>query len=523
MDFFNFLITMRLLRCPCCRDQSPRRARLRQAAPGFEPGEAPTLLVMKCRTFFVFALAATAVGGARGETLARPSSGAESSQLERLLGDIKHPAPWLNWGGDLRVRNEYFDNGLTLNPHNPLHEQDYFRIRGRVWASLTPVEDLSLNVRLANETREWLKPAGYTVYAGHSGLDLRDGIFDNLNLQWRNVLGQPATLTVGRQDIILGDGWLLGDGTPFDGSWTYFLDAARLTYDFKDQHTTVDVIGILQDARDNGWLETINADQNLPESEQNEKGAILWVANKSLKPANLDGYFIYKQDRAANGIAQKFHPENADIYTLGARIGGQAGTNWKYSVEAAYQFGDRQDLSIRYPAVSRDYRNLSAFGLTSKLAYLFKDPLNNQLAFSYEFLSGDDPSSKTDEAFDNLWGRYPRWSELGLYSYAAETRIGNEANLHRFGPTWSFSPLKRMDFSASYFALFADQSVATRGSSTLFTQSGNFRGHFVQAILKYKLSQHLSAHLWSEVQFPGDYYVYRQAWSFLRGEVMLTF
>ena len=29
-------------------------------------------------------------------------------------------------------------------------------------------------------------------------------------------------LTVGRQDIFLGDGWLVGDGTPEDGSFTYF-------------------------------------------------------------------------------------------------------------------------------------------------------------------------------------------------------------------------------------------------------------------------------------------------------------
>ena len=29
---------------------------------------------------------------------------------------IKQPVPWMNWGGDLRVRNEYFNNLLTLNP-----------------------------------------------------------------------------------------------------------------------------------------------------------------------------------------------------------------------------------------------------------------------------------------------------------------------------------------------------------------------------------------------------------------------
>ena len=67
---------------------------------------------------------------------------------------------------------------------------------------------------------------------------MTEGIFDSLNVQWKNILQQPATLTVGRQDILLGDGWLVGEGTPYDGSWTAYLDSARLTYEMKEQHTT---------------------------------------------------------------------------------------------------------------------------------------------------------------------------------------------------------------------------------------------------------------------------------------------
>ncbi len=460
--------------------------------------------------------------------------------IEQTIKDIKNPVPWLSWGADMRIREEYFDNMLTLSPNNPLHEQNYLRFRGRIWASVTPVEDLSLNVRLVDEVREWLRPAGYTPMSAYPsnptkgaqarpGLDWRDGIFDNLNVQWRHVLEQPATLTVGRQDLFLGDGWLVGDGTPGDGSWTYFLDAARLTYDLKEQHTTIDVIGIMQDAHDNGWLETINANQYLIETEQNEKGAILWVANKSIKEANIDGYFIYKHDNAISDFAfgsdagKKFRPDNADIYTLGGRVTGLVSEHWKYSAEGAYQFGEKQDPSIQYPSSSRDYRDINAFGFNGKVSYLLKDELNNQFGFAYEFLSGDDPKTKDDEMFDNLWGRWPRWSEIGLYSFAAETRIGNEANLHRFGPTWSIDPVKDLNFGAAYFALFAEEDVATRGPKPLFTGTGNFRGHFLQAVLKYKLSKHVMAHFWTEFQFPGDYYVSRHPWYFIRPEIMFTF
>jgi hypothetical protein len=111
-----------------------------------------------------------------------------------------------------------------------------------------------------------------------------------------------------------------------------------------------------------------------------------------------------------------------------------------------------------------------------------------------------------------------------IYGYVNETRVGQMDNLHRIGPTWSFTPIKDMQFSLSYYALFADQSLPT--TQTLpgaYTDKGNFRGHYLQSILKYKFSQHMSGHLWSEFLFPGNYYVSSQMMTFLRAEVMFTF
>lgn len=452
---------------------------------------------------------------------------ADLSPFEKTLKDIKDPVSWLSWGSDLRLRNEYFDEILALNPRNSLHEQDYFRFRARLWASVTPVENLSLNARLATEPREWLRPAGYTPMKGHSGLDMTEGVLDNLNVKWGNILGQPLALVVGRQDLLIGDGWLVGDGTPYDGSWTYFLDAARMSYELKEQHTLIEAIGIIQDAKDDGWLRTIN-DQDRFLTEQNEKGAILSIGNTSLKSISPTAYFVYKHDDRASGFDPVHNPaprggDNADIYTVGGRLQGLLGGHWKYWVEGAYQFGQKQDVIVQYPAPSSAYRDIDAFGANTKLSYLFHDSWNNQLMLSYEFLSGDDPKSGNDEMFDVLWGRWPRWSEIGLYSFAAETRIGQEANLHRLGPTWSVDPTKALNLSASYFALFSQQDVATRGAPGLFSGTGNFRGHFLQAVLKYKFSRHVSGHLWSEFEFPGDYYVSRAVMSFLRAELAFTF
>ena len=460
--------------------------------------------------------------------------------MEQLVQDIKNPVSWMTWGGDLRLRNEYFDNAESLSPDNrskasALHEQDYFRFRARIYTAITPFKDLTVNARVATEPREWLNPAAYTTYKGHSGLDWQYGIIDNLNVQWRNILNQPATFTVGRQELNLNDNWLTGDGTPNDGSATAFLDMARLTYDLKDQQTTIDLIGILQYARDNTWLPIINGGEERLLADQNEKGAILNISNKSIKQANLDGYFIYKHDdRLNNPIPANISNmgDNADIYTVGGRLSGLVFDHWKYSAEGAYQFGEKQDPSLKHDdsnGVNQDFRDIDAFGFNSKAAYLFNDCMSNQVGIAYEYLSGDNPGTTgKDEMFDVLWGRYPRFNELqNIYSYIFETRVAQIANLQRVGPTWAITPMRNMDFSASYFALFADQKVPTRANlaaaGNVFTDTGSFRGHSIQTLLKYRFSQHLSGHLQGELLFPGDYYVSRNTMAFARAELNFSF
>jgi hypothetical protein len=479
------------------------------------------------------------------------------SALEQSIQDIKNPVPWLSWGGDLRIRDEYFDNALSLGIHpgavaafGNVHANDYFRFRGRIWASLMPTNDFTLNLRLSAEPREFLEHSTMDTYYGKSGMQWRYGIIDTLNVQWKNAFNLPATLTVGRQDIFLGDGFLVGDGTPEDGSFTYFLDAARVTYRLDDLHTTIDAIGLMQFARPDAWLPTLGSSEGLANgnsqpmllTDQNEKGAILWINNKSLDYANFDGYFIYKHDTLLHNPPAPTFGDSGDIYTVGGRLSGVVEERWKYSVEGAYQFGRKQDPLLNLGGLNPDlsasaqttgHRDLDAYALNSKFTYQFKDPLNDQLSLSYEFLSGDNPNSKGDEMFDVLWGRWPSWSEMyNIYSYVQETRVGQTANLHRIGPTWTLNPMPKMEFDLSYFLLLADQDKPTRDlnnafgglrAQSAFSNSGDDRGQYLQAILKYKFNQHLSGHLWSEFLFPGDFYANHEVISFLRAEVMLTF
>jgi hypothetical protein len=466
--------------------------------------------------------------------------------FDQWVKDTKNLVVPITWGADVRLRNEDVINALTLSDGGARHEQDYFRFRERIWASAMPVTNVSINLRLAAEQREWMKPANAGQYGYRSGFEERYGILDNANLKWKNIMDQPLSITAGRQDIALGDPddwWLVMDGTPGDGSWTFFLDSIRTTYELKDAQTKVDVIYIYQNALPDEWVPTIgeSSDNTSPLgkrpyylTEQNEQGVILYLSNKSIKNAQIDGYLIYKHDNRTD-TSLISNGDNADIYTFGSKVTGTPADHWSYSAEGAYQFGNKQDPKVlpAYVNVANGWRKIDAYAGKLRVNYLFKDQMQNQVSLVGEFLSGDDPNSKgKDEMFDVLWGRYPRWTELGTWSYAAETagKYLQMNNLGRVGLNWNVTPVKGLNFNAMYNALFAPESTPTRditGTSPAnperFSKNGNFRGHYVQGILKYQWNKYVTAQVKGELLLEGDYYAQRDVMSFLRTELTFTF
>ncbi|NLX04216.1 MAG: alginate export family protein [Phycisphaerae bacterium] len=434
-----------------------------------------------------------------------PPSGLEfSPEVESFIAQLKQPVPWFKWGVDQRLRDEYLHNVVFLNTHDNRApaDENYGRWRTRLWGTLSPVEDIDINARLTWEWRNYCTPPGkLSINAEESEV-----LLDTANVVWHNMFGQPVDMVVGRQDIVLGNGWLVLDGTPLDGSRTIYFDAVRFTAKLEESKTNIDLIYIDQAADPSDRVKPFN-DQDALVTEQDERGAILWVTNKSLVPnAEVGGYFIYKHmnAEAANG-------DTGNIYTYGGRITGDLDEHWNYYAELAQQLGhkNRQDVC--------------ALGFNSKLTYKFNDKYNNQLRVGYEFLSGDEPGTdSTNEAWDNLWGRWPQFTEILIRTYTRETRIAQVTNMHRLGFGWTVYPHEKIEMCTDYNLLFADEnSYRDRWG---FSDSGCFRGQLLSWLLRYKINKHVSGHLVSEFFFPGDYYTdeSNDPAVFLRAEVVLS-
>lgn len=435
-----------------------------------------------------------------------------------------HPFDGLEMGLDFRIRNEYNHNTSSLNdqygdtastkPGN-WNEENGQRYRTRwstIW-KLTEDGDVTFNTRLVWEfwTMNTERIGSRSTPSSDQNLDLREMIFDRMNLTFKNAFDAPMTLVIGRQDIMLGTGWLVGDGTPKDGSRTVFFDAARATVDLTEK-TQLDIIGITQYDDEETWLKPFDHQDYLSlTNKTDENGFIAYLTDKSFDNTQLEGYYIYKKDEPSN--YSKFWSDrgkfwsstspglDAEIHTFGGRVDQNLDENWSYSAELAKQFG------------TKDKESMKGLGSNNKLVYAFNDELKNELRTQYEYLSGNDPDSKANEAFDPLWGEWAqpqRGGDMMPNMYTLETTKGEVTNLHRVGFGHTFKPIKDWSFLTDYNLLWADENTragqSTANNGVKFANSGNFRGQMVSWMARYSCCKSFVTYFQFDYFIPGSYY-----------------
>ena len=401
------------------------------------------------------------------------------------------------------MRDEYFNNAYTLDSTAPRHEQSYQRVRERLWLTVPVAAEATLNVRLTMENYDWDRDSFKAPY--RKGWVTSEAVIDQLNCFWRHPFTLPVTLVIGRQDIMLGDGWLVSEGTPLDGSRTLFFDAARATLQLS-KRTTVNFIWVDQTARNRGRLPILN-NQNIALEEQNDRSGLIYFSTRSLSEIQMDAYFIRRDTSRVlpNG-------DDARYSVPGLRVIATPTPHWQFKGETAGESGTKNNRILR------------AWGFLGQATWLSGDASSDKFRVSAEALSGDRPGTTRDEQFDVIWGRFPRWGEVPAMLYKLETRIGQFGNLLRAGPGWSSHLARRCDVALDYNALWAMENNCSTANG-YFSAAGRFRGHAVRSVLKYRFSSHWDGTLQGEVFVPGCYYnkSKQDAVAFVRAESVWSF
>lgn len=432
-----------------------------------------------------------------------------------FMDTFHNPMEGVTMGLDLRLREVYARDIFSLNDSygdgaadgtGPGNWNNYHWQRYRTrWSTKWAIdEDIDFNMRLTWEFWGHVSPdESFNPFFNEKSYDFDEAIFDHMNLQFRNAFDMPLTLTVGRQDIILGTGWLVLDGTPADGSRTIFFDAIRTTYDLSES-SKVDLIYIQQYDDEDQYIKPFNhgavEDRRHLTQLSDERGFITYFHNKLSEVHNNELYYIYKNEEASGWAKGNGKTGiDADIHTIGTRFFGQLDDNWRYTAEVAKQWGDRDGDSLR------------ALGGNSDLAYAFNNDINQEIHVGYEYMSGDDPDTSADEKFDTLWGDWPqsqRGGDLQSYLWTFEGALGEVSNLHRLGFGHSFKPAKDWTLATDYNLFWADQNSfedSTAGGLN-FSGSGKFRGHMVTGLLTYECCKNFRTQFLVDYFIPGGYY-----------------
>lgn len=334
----------------------------------------------------------------------------------------------------------------------------------------------------------------------------------------------PVDLRLGRQDFLgmYGEGFLIMDGTPQDGSRTYYFNAAKASWHMDDKRD-LDFIYI-NDPRDEEALPVINrlmvpnaATPRLDKAPQllnttDEQAGVLYFKDRSIKDLSLEAYYIFKKEAEEGGgtiTAPTYQFKKGEINTVGAF------TKYKFSpytlrTQGAFQFGD-YGTNDRY-----------AFGGYGFLDKDFKDAsFSPKLSAGIIYLSGDKKSTDRNEGWDPLFSRWPWMSEFYVNTMAGETGIaGYWTNLQIYRLEYVLNTSKKTKLTLDYNYLRANAQVA---ASTIFSGTGKERGHLPQIRFDYKISDNITTYFLGEYFKPGNFYEDNDPGMFLRTEVQIKF
>ena len=403
----------------------------------------------------------------------------------------------LRFGFVYRFRFVSWDNAIHLD-ENKKSESTFTRYRTNLSLNWNPRPNLELSMKLTNEFRYYFIPSD-------RDFNLHEIFIDNLLLKWKKPFNLPLDLSLGRQNMMLGEGFVVMDGHPLDGSRSIYFNAVRADFNFNENNKLI--FFYTYQPRKDTWLPIIN-DQEQPLIEQPEEGIGLYYQQTS-KQTGYDIYIIRK-----NMYSIKSLPFDSTINTFGGKIKIPIFNTFSLTAEGAFQSGSYGDYG----------RN--AFGGHYHMDYMssFNFPGPTLITFGGIYLSGDEPSTSKIEGWDPVFSRWPKWSEAYIYTLIPEYKgkVAYWSNLASLYAELKFNVFPKINLDVTYHHLTAPKLA--RDTIPFPGGTGKDRGELIITRVNIRLSKKISGHIHLENFYPGNYY-WPEAddYYWLRVEIMYTY
>lgn len=407
---------------------------------------------------------------------------------------VAEPAPprTFEFGFEQRVRNENWNNILDYSDQAD-DEREQIRYRTRVWFKAPLPADIDVVVGLNQETNQKMGKVN----------QLDEVIFDTAYLDFKKLFVKGLSLRVGRQNLMRGEGFLLFEGDPGDGSRSIYFNAVDLAYSWKK--SKLELIGIL-DPKVDRFLPRIH-DQHKLLQDWDEQAAGLYYTDTNHKDLSLEAYYFLKKEiRDTFAYTSPRIQPDRHIHTLGGRAVRRFQKGWSATGEFAGQWGAQHpDVAIR------------AWGGYGYLKKQFNTGWKPYVLGGWWGFAGDDPKTTgTYEGWDPLFSRWPKWSELYLYSQWKEIGVGYTTNTSMWQGEAGIAPRKWLAARATWYHMNAFQP--SPGSPKIFG-TGTGRGENPQVRVDFMPNPNWKAHVLYEAVLPGSFYKVQDPGYFLRFEV----
>lgn len=386
---------------------------------------------------------------------------------------------FVSWDNTTRLGGYYAPNSFT-------------RTRTSVMGQWYPSEQFELGLKFTNEFR-------YYFFPKTTDFTMNEVFVDQLYVKGSF---EQFTVTVGRQNLFLGEGFVVWDGGPLDGSRSAYFNAARLDV-MPCPEGVVSLFYFYQPVYDD-YMPLIH-DEEIKLVEDDEQGFGGYIS-RNFGKSNVQAYYIRK-----NVIDTLAGEVESGINTAGARLALPLNDQWSFTAEGAYQFGTFGEV------------NRKAFGGYGYVDYRTNWPeyLPAKLTAGGVYLSGDDIGTEDYEGWDPLFGRWPKWSESYIYTLTIDSRVAGWTNYANIFGRVMFDISSQIEIHAEYQHLLAPVS-ALESHSFYLNGEGSCRGDMLIGKLTFNASDQISGHLLWEYFNPGDYYrEFAQEANWLRFELML--
>ncbi|ACI20178.1 alginate export family protein [Thermodesulfovibrio yellowstonii] len=435
-------------------------------------------------------------------------------------------------GASVRLRQEIWDNVVSLGTARDAQpDRNFFRLRIQLWDNVKFNDNLSAYARIATEPKYYDGPYELPLdnRTNFKNLDQDEVLIDNLYIDIKKPFDIPINFRIGRQDFLgkdmYGEGFLILDGTPGDGSRTFYFNALKATVLIAEGQS-VDIVYV-SDPKTDQYLSSLHpayydsgtAGRTYIEHKKrltasNERGFWVYGRNKIFEWLNIEPYYIYKKEEEYIEIDEKY------INTFGIRTVFKV-NDFTLRGEIARQIG-------KYDDGGKKIRGVGGYAFAG---YGFKNsPLTPNVEVGYVYLSGDKTvSNDKDEGFNPLFSRAPQWNELLIYTLIPETSgkggpiPGYWTNMKALVANLKIYPFKNADIKLSYQHLWADEQIQSSSINStyqnMFSYNGKNRGDLWAVIGNYKFNKNLDGMLQIEYFEPGDFYKDAKNATFIRWQL----